>query len=127
VIAETDTRSSGTGESLRLMVDEFARLQRESVHPAELQGAQDFIAGHFPLSIEAPASIAEEVLSHLFYEQSLSEIDPITRVAPVVPPIQRVARASLKPDLSIVLVGDASAFISQLRAMGFNEPADPAR
>jgi zinc protease len=124
VIAETDTRSSGTGESLRLMVDEFARLQRESVHPAELQGAQDFIAGHFPLSIEAPASIAEEVLSHLFYEQSLSEIDTyLSRVARVSPAdIQRVARAFLKPDLlSIVLVGDASAFISQLRAMGFNE------
>ena len=52
VMAETDTRSSATGESLRLMVDEFVRLQRESVHPAELRGAQDFMAGNFPLTIE---------------------------------------------------------------------------
>ncbi len=65
VVAETDTRTSGTGESLRLMVDEFARLQRDTVHPAELQGAQDFFAGHFPLSIETPSAIAEQVLTRL--------------------------------------------------------------
>ncbi|MEO7192485.1 MAG: pitrilysin family protein [Vicinamibacterales bacterium] len=124
VEAETNTRTSGTGESLRLMVDEFARLRRELVHPAELRGAQDFMAGHFPLSIETPAAIAEQVLTRLFYGQSPSEIetylDKVARVTPAE--IQRVAREWLKPDqLSIVLVGDAATFVDQLKTMGFSE------
>jgi zinc protease len=120
VVAETDTRSTGTAESLRLMVEEFVRLQRDAVHPAELQGAQDFIAGHFPLTIEAPAAIAEQVLTHLFYGQDLSEIDSyLDRVAKVTPAaIQRVAKQVLRPDLlTIVLVGDASTFEGQLTSM----------
>jgi zinc protease len=122
VIAETDTRSSGTAESLRLMVDEFARLQRETVHPVELQGAQDFFAGNFPLSIETPGAIAEQVLTRLFYGQDLAEIDSsverVTRVTTA--DIQRVARQWLKPDqLTIVLVGDAAVFAGQLKAVGF--------
>jgi zinc protease len=122
VIAETDTRTAGTGESLRLMVDEFARLQREPVHPAELQGAQDFFAGHFPLSIETPSAIAEQVLTRLFYGQDLAEIETyVDRVTAVTAAdIQRVARQWLEPDqLTIVLVGDASAFANQLKAVGF--------
>ncbi len=122
VVAETDTRTSGTGESLRLIVDEFARLRREPVHPAELTGVQDFIAGHFPLSIETPAAIAEQVLARMFYGQDLSDIETyVDRVGQVTPAdIQRVARALIHPnELSIVLVGDAATFVDQLRALGF--------
>lgn len=124
VVAETDTRSSATGESLRLMVDEFRRLQRETVHPAELRGVQDFLAGNFPLSIETSSAIAEQVLSRLFYGQSLAEIETfLADVGKVTPAdIQRTARQLLKPDLlSIVLVGDAATFVDQLRGMGFSE------
>ncbi|MEO8481408.1 MAG: pitrilysin family protein [Acidobacteriota bacterium] len=124
VVAETDTRSAATGETLRLMVDEFARLQKEPVHPAELRGAQDFIAGNFPLSIESSSAIAEQVLSRLFYGQSLDEIETyLDRVGRVTTEdIQRVSRQLLKPDqLSIVLVGDAAAFVDQLRRLGFTD------
>jgi zinc protease len=124
VVAETDTRTSGTGESLRLMVDEFARLRRETVHPAELRGAQDFIAGHFPLSIETSGAIAEQVLARLFYGQDLSEIETyVDRVSRVTPAdIQRVSRQLLRSDeLSIVLVGDAATFVNQLRSQGFTD------
>jgi zinc protease len=124
VVAETDTRTSATGESLRLMVDEFGRLQRESVHPAELRGAQDFMAGNFPLTIETSSAIAEQVLVRLFYGQDLAEIETyLDRVGKVTPAdIQRVARQLLKPDaLTIVLVGDAATFVNQLRSVGFTE------
>jgi len=124
VVAETDTRPSTTGESLRLMVEEFRRLQQERVHVAELEGAQNFIAGNFPLSIETPGAIAEQVLSRLFYGQDLSDIESyLGRVAAVTPAdIQRVAKQILAPgQLSIVLVGDAAAFVDQLKALGFSE------
>jgi zinc protease len=124
VEAETDTRTSATGEALRLMVDEFARLQRQRVNPRELSGAQDFMAGNFPLTIETSSAIAEQVLVRLFYGQDLSEIDTyLTRVARVTPDdIRRVANELLQPDqLTIVLVGDAATFVDQLRATGFEE------
>ena len=64
------------------------------------------------------------MLAHLFYGLNPSEIetyrDQVERVTPA--DIQRVARQLLKPDqLSIVLVGDASAFVEQLKALGFAE------
>lgn len=122
VVAETDTRTSATGEALALTVGEFERLQRELVHPAELRGAQDFMAGNFPLTIETSSAIAEQVLVRLFYGQELSEIETyLDRVQRVTPgEVQRVARELLEPDqLSIVLVGDAATFVDQLKARGF--------
>lgn len=124
VVAETDTRTAATGEALRLMVDEFARLQRERVHPAELQGAQDFMAGNFPLSIETSSAIAEQVLVRLYFGMDLAGIETlIDQVAAVTPAdIQRVSRELLKPDqLTVVLVGDAATFVNQLKQMGFSE------
>jgi zinc protease len=120
--AETDTRTEATGQALRLMVDEFARLQREPVHPVELRGAQDFVAGNFPLTIESPSAIAQQVLAHMFFGLQLSEIETYReRVERITPDdIQRAAQQYFKPDqLVIVLVGDAARFEGQLKASGF--------
>jgi zinc protease len=124
IVAETDTRSEATGESLRLIVDEFWRLQREAVRVEELRGAQDFLAGSFPLTIETPSAIATQVLAHIFYGLDLGEIetyrDDVERVTP--DDIRRVAEQILRPDrLSIVLVGDAAKFVDQLPALGFEQ------
>ncbi|HSL21196.1 MAG TPA: insulinase family protein [Vicinamibacterales bacterium] len=122
LVAETDTRSDATGQVLRLIVEEFWRLQRERVGRGELQGAQDYLAGSFPLTIETPSAIALQVLNAVFFGLDLEELQTYReRVNAVTPDdVQRVARAYLKPDrLSIVLVGDASRFASQLAAAGF--------
>jgi hypothetical protein len=123
-VAETDTRTEATGQSLRLIVDEFWRLQREQVGSRELQGAQDYLAGSFPLTIETPSAIALQVLNQLFYGLDLKELEAFReRVYAVTPEeIQRVAQKYLRPDrLSVVLVGDASKFVDQLQAVGFTE------
>ncbi len=124
IIAETNTRSPTTVQALRLMVDEYARLQKEPVDGRELRGAQDFMAGNFPLTIETPSSIAEQVLGRLFYGQDLKELetyrDRVDKVT--VDDISKVSRTFLKADqLSIVLVGDASAFANDLKTLGFQE------
>jgi zinc protease len=124
VVAQTDTRSEATAESLRLMVDEFSRIQREAVHPNELRGAQDFLSGSFPLTIETPSAIATQVLAHIFYGLDLREIETYRDRVELVTPedVQRAARRYLHPDrLTIVLVGDASAFADELEALGFAE------
>jgi zinc protease len=120
--ASTNTRSEATGEVLRLMVDEFWRLQRERVGERELSAARDYLTGSFPLTIETPDAIATQVLSVLSYGLSVEELQNFRQRVNAVRPddIERVARAYLKPDrLSIVLVGNAAAFSAQLRSLGF--------
>ena len=124
IVAETDTRTETTGEALRLMVDEFSRLQRDRVSQGELSDAQAYLAGSFPLTIETPNDIATQILNVMFNELPLSEIGTFReRVQAVTPDdIQRVARQYIRPDrLSIVLVGDAKTFIPQLKRVGFSD------
>jgi zinc protease len=122
-MADTDTRTETTAEVLRVIVDEFQKLQRERVHERELADAQAYLAGSFPLTIETPDAIAAQVLNVLFYGLPLSEIESYReRVnAITVDDIQRVARQYLRPDrLSVVLVGNAAAFTDRLKGVGFS-------
>jgi zinc protease len=120
--AETNTRSDATGEVLRLIVDEFWRMQRDRVGTLELDNAKAYLTGSFPLTIETPDSIAMQVVTALFYGLPLQELQTFReRVnAVTVDDVQRVSRQYLRPDrLSVVLVGNAAAFSSQLRGVGF--------
>jgi zinc protease len=122
--ASTDTRTETTGEVLRLTVEEFSRLQRQRVSERELADAQAYLAGNFPLTIETPNEIAGMVINALFFELPLQEISTFReRVLAITPDdIQRVARQYIRPDrLSIVLVGNAKAFVNQLRSAGFTD------
>src|SRR5437016_9556936 len=98
--AETNTRSEATGEVLRLIVDEFWRLQRERVSERELSDAKAYLTGSFPLTIETPDAIATQVLNVLFYGLPVEELDSFRqRVNAVsVDDVERVARSYLKPD-----------------------------
>ena len=120
--AQTNTRSAATGEVVRLIVDEFWRLQRERVGDQELEGAKAYMTGSFPLTIETPDQIALQVLNNIFYDLPLEQLQNFReRVNAVTPDdIQRVAKFYLKPDrLSVVLVGNAAAFATQLKGVGF--------
>lgn len=124
IVAETDTRSEKTGEALRLMVDEIAKLQRQRVQPRELSDAQEYLTGSFPLTIETPGAIALQVLNAVFYGLDLDELqtyrERVNRIT--VDDIQRVAQRYLHPDrLAIVLVGDAAVITPQLAAVGFDQ------
>jgi zinc protease len=124
IIADTDTRTETTGEALRVVAEEFARLQRERVGDGELSGAQAYLSGNFPLTIETPDAIATQVLNVVFYGLPVEQLQSFReRVNGVTADdIQRVARFYLRPDrLSIVLVGDASKFVKELKGVGFDE------
>jgi zinc protease len=105
------------------VIDEFTRLQRERVSDGELEGAQDYMIGHFPLTIEVPDAIATQVLNQLFYDLPVDELPKFReRILKVTPDeIQRVARWFIRPSqLSVVLVGDADRFIADLKGVGFS-------
>ncbi len=123
-VAETSTKTSTTGEALQLMIQEFGKLQRERVGERELGDAQAYLAGAFPLTIESPDAIATQVVYTLFHELPLSDVGTFAqRVQSVTPDdIQRVARQYIHPDrLSIVLVGNAKAFLPQLKSIGLTQ------
>jgi len=123
-VAETNTRTETTAETLRLTVEEIAKLQRQRVFERELSDAQAYLAGSFPLTIETPNDIATSVINNVFYELPIEEVATYReRVQSITPDdIQRVAREYIRPDrLSIVLVGNAKAFVNSLRAVGFTE------
>ena len=104
------------------MVGQFLRLQDQRVDVRELDDAKAVLAGRFPLGIETPDDIATSVLTALFYELPLSDLETFReRVNAVTPDdIQRAARAHLRPDrLSMVLVGSAPFIVSQLERVGF--------
>jgi zinc protease len=122
--ASTNTRSEATGEVLRLMVDEFWRLQRERVGERELSDAKAYLTGSFPLTIETPDAIATQVLNVLFFGLPVEQLESFRqRVNAVsVDEVERVSRFYLRPDrLSIVLVGNVAAFEKQLRSQGFDK------
>jgi zinc protease len=119
--AETNTRTTATGEVLRLIVDEFWKLQRERVNERELVDAKAYLTGSFPLTIETPNAIATQIVNVLFYGLPVGDLQNFReRVnAVTVDDIQRVAKLYLKPDrLSVVLVGNAAEFKNQLPGLG---------
>jgi zinc protease len=124
IVAQTNTRSETTGETLRLIVDEIWKIQRERVGERELEGAQEYLTGSFPLTIETPSQIALQILNAVFFGLNMNDLQTYReRVNAVrIEDVQRVARNYLNPDrLTIVLVGDAAAFTKQLAGAGFDK------
>lgn len=124
IVAETSTRSEATGEALRLIVNEIWTLKRERVGEGELEDAKVYLAGNFPLTIETPDDIATQVLNALFYELPMQELQTFRqRVNAIdVDDLESASIRYLRPDrLSVVLVGNAAAFVDQLRGVGFGK------
>jgi zinc protease len=106
------------------MVAEVSRLRRERVGRRELENAQAYLSGTFPLTIEAPNAIAAQVLESLLYGLDLDDLPryPERINAVTVDDIQRVSREYLQPEqLSVVLVGEAATFIDDLAGVGFDD------
>ncbi len=121
IVARTSTKPETTAEAVRVMIDEFWRLRRERVSEAELSGVKSYLTGRFPLTVETPNDIATQVLETLFYELPPGELQSFRRRVDevTVDDIERAAFGYLQPgSLSMVLVGNAAAFVDQLKRAG---------
>jgi zinc protease len=124
LVAQTNTRTEATGEVLRLMAEEFWRLRRDRVGDRELDDAKAYVTGNFPLTIETPNAIGTQVLDVLFYELPTEELQTFRQRVNAVTAdeIEWAANRYLQPDqLTVVLVGNASGFVDQLKRVGFNK------
>jgi zinc protease len=118
--ATTDTRTEKTAEALKLVFDETAKLRTDPVPPQELQDAKSFIIGSFPLNIEVPSDLATRLVTVFLYNLGDDYLKTYRdRLAEVSEEdVQRAAMAKVSPNVTAVLVGNASAFKQGLEGLG---------
>ncbi|MEA2603358.1 MAG: zinc protease [Acidobacteriota bacterium] len=122
----TFTKSETTAETLKVALDVLADLQKAPVPASELTDAKTYITGAFPLEIETADGIADKVLEALRYGYGREYLetydDKISAVTAA--DVQRFAKERIRPDrMSIVLAGNASAFMDSLKKT-FGNTAD---
>jgi zinc protease len=116
--AGLSTRTESTVEALRLMVDLMSQMATGNVSPEELRFAKEYLIGAFPMQSETPEQIAGRILSLPLYGLPLDYFQHYRENLQAVTAAQ-VNALALKyfgaADLSIVLVGNVSAFHDALK------------
>lgn len=119
-VASAEVRTPVTDSSVAEMLHQLRRLRSETPPDSEVETAEDYLTGHFPIEIETPEQVASEVAQVLLRGLPIQYLESYReRVAAVKPAdVQRVARSYLHPDsLTIVVVGDASQLYDKLKAI----------
>jgi zinc protease len=109
------------------MLAEFHRLATVRVGPRELQGAKNYLTGLFSLSLSTQGGVAERLLqTHMldlgrdYLEAYRSRIEAVTAEQ-----VREVCRKYItKHHPAIVVVGDASKLVKDLRTIGPVEVLD---
>jgi zinc protease len=115
------TKVESTGELLEVILEEARRFCDGGPSQEELQRAQSYLAGLFPLSLETHDQVAEKIADARLYEIPLEEIAGYReRVRAVTPEECRaVARAHFPVDTGVVVaVGPARKIAPSLRRFG---------
>jgi zinc protease len=113
-----------TVPAIEAILAELSGMAERPVSDAELHAARDFLVGVFPLRFETPSAVVGAISSivvHGLPDDELARYRPAIE-AVSVDDVTAAARAHVRPDdASIVLVGDASAFLPALEAAGLGE------
>lgn len=120
-IAQSETKSSTTIETLELMLDAIRRIREETVRPEELQVAKESLNNSFVFSFTNPHEIVTQAMRLDFYDYPDDYLESYRRKveALTLADIQQAARLHLQPSrLSIVLVGNEKDFEEPLMKKG---------
>jgi zinc protease len=115
-IATTSTKTESTVEALEQVLGVLGALEQTPVPAEELSARKTFITGSFPLEIETPEGIADQVVEAMFYGLGRDFLegyrDRIQAVSAA--DVQAFARRLDPRASTIVLVGNASGFAEEL-------------
>ncbi len=116
-----DVTTAVTGASIKEILAEIDRLQKDPPTPEELQGTQNFLAGTYVLTNSSRAGITSQLQYidlHGLPAGYANEF--VKRVYAVTPQkVSEVARRYLQDDLAtIVIVGDRKAIEEQVKGFG---------
>lgn len=115
---DTFTKTETSAETLKVALDVIGEIQKSPVPAGELADAKAYITGAFPLEIETADGIADKVVEALRYGYGREFLETYNQKISAVTPadLQRFAKERIRPDrMSIVLVGNASAFSDSLK------------
>lgn len=114
----TNTKTETTIEALEVALEVLGGVPKQPISQQELDAAKTYITGAFPLVIETPQGIAEEVLDAMRHGYGRDWLegynDRISKVTAA--DVQKFAQERIHPDrMAIVLVGNASTFSDALK------------
>jgi zinc protease len=120
-VAKTSTRTSGTGRALEMILEQMKRLRERPISDAELSTTRSYLLGHMALEFETPESLAEHTVDLMVdglprdtWNRFGERIEQL-RAEDVFAATRGALGAG---DDIIVLVGDASAFRTDLKKLG---------
>jgi len=119
-LAQAEVRPEVTDSTVVEMLAQIGRMGEESVPDDELDGAISFLAGSFPLRLEAADQIGGQIATTLLLGLPLEDItDYPARIRAVSgDDVRRVGTDHLHPDrMVIVVVGDATVLAERLEAL----------
>jgi hypothetical protein len=127
--ARTPVRTAVTDSALVELMKEIKRIRVEPVTQQELDDAKSYLVGNFPLTIETPDQIANQIgrykvlgLAKKDLEEYRGRIDAVT-----IADVQRVMEEYVHPDRAyIVLVGDANEIMKKVEPVAQVELFDIA-
>ncbi|MFI5303984.1 MAG: M16 family metallopeptidase [Nitrospiria bacterium] len=120
------TKNASANEAITEVLKEIRKIQNESVSPAELQEAQDYLIGSFPLKMDTYGKLAGFLMTQEFYGLGLDYFEKYSQWIKKVtlPEVQRVAKQYLDPDhFVLVAVGkqsEAKINLNQTSGVGDN-------
>lgn len=117
--ATAQTRNDAVPEVARLMLEQVARLSNEPVTEADMAPRKATLTGDFGRTLETVDGLGSLVANLALYDLPLSSLASYAADVNAVTPeaIQSAVREHIPADrASVVVVGDASVFIEQLRA-----------
>ncbi|HXH28567.1 MAG TPA: pitrilysin family protein, partial [Candidatus Polarisedimenticolia bacterium] len=110
LVVETFSRNAAAVETVNVAVEQIRRLAAGPIPPEALAKARNYLAGQYPLRLESPDDLAEEILQVEFYGLGADYIDQFAKRIQSVGPesIKRGVRYLPTEGLAIVLVGPAA-------------------
>ncbi len=120
-LANAQVRSEVSDSALAELLNQVELIRSEPVPEDELADVRDFLVGSFPLSIETPQAIANQVATYRLRGRSTEELESYRdRVAAVAPEdVQGALMSHFDPERAVVVVvGDATEIRSGLTQFG---------
>ncbi|WP_375390613.1 M16 family metallopeptidase [uncultured Sphingomonas sp.] len=118
VAARTQTKNESAADVVALVEGEMAKLGRTPASAAELETRKASLLGDYGRAVETTGGLASVLADYLLEDVPLAEIGQYAAKVAAVDPAAatRAAAAALDPAAaSIVVVGDAKAFLEPLK------------
>ncbi|REJ78625.1 MAG: insulinase family protein [Acidobacteria bacterium] len=114
--ANAEVRTAVTGDSLKEFFYELERIRKEAVPATELEDAQNYLTGVFPIRVETQSGLIAQLVAQQVYGLPDDYLETYSENVRSVTAddVKRVAGSYIHPDkLAIVVVGDAGEVLKQ--------------